>query len=110
MVGFCNQLRELHKIRRERHTLIVVPKTLVGISQRHLPQNVKFAPPTAGKLDFGFEEKVELAREAALRLTGTLRHGLDESVRNSKPGDNQARFGQLGFAQEHGAGRFHAEE
>jgi hypothetical protein len=65
---------------------------------------MQFALSAATELDFAFEEEIEPARETAPGLARALGDGLQLSVLLSQPRDDEARLGELYFAEQDGSG------
>ena len=102
-----DQLDEFHEIRAERHASVVEPHAGMRLAQRDLTQDVQFTFAAARKLNLAVEKQVEPAGEFALRLPRSLRHRLDLAVRLREPRHDQARLGELRFAEQNGGSGFH---
>ena len=95
---------ELHIL---REVALREPHAGMRLAQRDLTQDVQFTFAAARKLNLAVEKQVEPAGEFALRLPRSLRHRLDLAVRLREPRHDQARLGELRFAEQNGGSSFH---
>lgn len=107
VIGLGDRIEELGEISAEGGAVVVEPEVLVRLQQGRFAEGVELAAGAADQRDFAAVEKIEGAGEAALRLARAFGHRFQFAEIAREPGDDEARLGELGFAEEDGGGGFH---